>query len=396
MQLAFPADHPQVPPPETSGSSAGTRSAASDPRWPLILARDPAADGSFWYSVQTTGVYCRPSCPSRAARPENVRLHDTLEAARATGCRPCRRCRPDEAAHHRDAALVVRACRLIDAAERPPAHDELARKLEVGSARLRSAFEAVLGLSPKRYADARRAERLRLLLPVAATVTEAFHQAGFGSSSRFYDKAAELLGMAPNRVRAGAAAETLRVAVAPCSLGAVLVAAGERGLVAVLLGDDPDLLRRDLRARFPRAGFGEADEAFGAVVAQVVALVETPGASHALPLDIRGTAFQRRVWDALRDVETGRTLSYAELAARAGAPAAVRAVAGACAANPLAVAVPCHRAVRTDGGLGGYRWGLARKRILLDREAASSTAGASSTAAAAAPITGPAGGEAAS
>ena len=343
---------------------------AGDPRWARILARDRTADGTFWYSVVTTGVYCRPSCPSRACNPGNVVIHDSLEAARATGCRACLRCRPDEP---RDAAaaVVARACRLIDEAGQAMPLAALADAVGLGPQRLHRAFKAATGVTPRSYAAARRAARLRERLGEGGgTVTAAIQEAGYGSSGRFYAEAGDVLGMTPRRYRLGGAGEVLRFAITTCSLGAILVASSARGIAAILLGDDPDRLLRELRERFPRARLVESDAAFEALMAQVVAFVETPSVGLDLPLDIRGTAFQQRVWQALRQVPAGDTASYAEIASRLGVPGAVRAVAGACAANPLAVAVPCHRVVRQGGALSGYRWGVARKRALLDRESA--------------------------
>ncbi|WP_136161176.1 bifunctional DNA-binding transcriptional regulator/O6-methylguanine-DNA methyltransferase Ada [Sphingomonas flavalba] len=343
---------------------------AEDPRWARIVARDQSADGAFWYSVATTGVYCRPSCPSRGARPENVTIHATLAAARATGARPCRRCNPDGAStREQSAARVAAACRTIAAAERPPSLAALAAAAGLSPGYFHRLFKAETGLTPRAYAAAHRAGRVRNQLAEGASVTEAIYGAGYGSNGRFYAEATGLLGMTPGRYRAGGTDETLRFAIAQSSLGAILVASSDTGVAAILLGDDPDALARDLQDRFPRARLVGGDAAYEALVATVVGFVEAPGTGLALPLDIRGTAFQQRVWQALRAIPAGRTASYTEIAARIGAPNAVRAVAGACAANALAVAIPCHRVVRNDGGLSGYRWGVARKRALLDREA---------------------------
>lgn len=342
----------------------------TDPRWSRILARDADADGAFWYSVSTTGIYCRPSCPSRAANPANVIIHATLAEARASGARPCRRCNPDGASlTERNAALVERACRRIAAAESAPTLATLADEAELSPAYFHRLFKATTGVTPRDYAAAHRAGRVRAELHEAGSVTEAIHAAGYGSSGRFYAESAAILGMAPARYRAGGAAETLRVAVADCSLGKVLVAATERGVAAIQLGDDAAALTEELRARFPAAELVAGDAAFDALVAQVVAMVDAPGTGVDLPLDVRGTAFQQRVWAALRAIPPGETLTYAEIARRIGAPKAARAVAGACAANRLAVAIPCHRVVRGPGEAGGYRWGAARKRALLAREA---------------------------
>ena len=355
-----------------SSNPAAARAMAveADPRWASVRTRDPRADGTFYYSVRTTGVYCRPSCSARRPRPENVVFHATPGDAASAGFRPCRRCRPDgPPARERDAARVAALCRLIERSEETPSLRTLARHAGLSAFHTQRLFKAVTGVTPRAYAAARRAERMRAGLLAGKPVTEALFGAGFGSTSRFYERSGELLGMTPTRYRSGGADQPIRFAVGECSLGSVLVAATGRGVCAILLGDDPEELVHDLERRFPRAELLGGDAAFEALVGKVVALVERPAAGAALPLDIRGTAFQRRVWKALGTVRPGRTTTYAKLAAAIGAPGAARAVARACAANPLAVAIPCHRVVRTDGGLSGYRWGVARKAALLAREA---------------------------
>jgi AraC family transcriptional regulator of adaptative response/methylated-DNA-[protein]-cysteine methyltransferase len=344
---------------------------ADDPRWAAVLARDPAADGAFVYAVRSTGVFCRPTCPSRRARPDKVVFYPTPEAAVAAGFRPCRRCRPDQRAPAtRSAGTVAVLCRFLEASESVPTLQELARRVGLSPSHLHRLFKAATGLTPRAYAAARRAQRLRQALSQGGSVTEALYAAGYNSSGRFYAEAAARLGMSPTRYRAGGAGAEIRFALGQCALGALLVAASDRGVCAIDLGDDPAALLAAFQARFPAARLVGDDPAFQAWVAQVVGLVEAPRLGRDLPLDIRGTAFQQRVWQALRAVPPGQTVSYAELARRIGAPAAVRAVAAACAANPLALAIPCHRVVRQDGGLAGYRWGLERKAALLAREAA--------------------------
>jgi AraC family transcriptional regulator of adaptative response/methylated-DNA-[protein]-cysteine methyltransferase len=341
-----------------------------DPRWALIVARDRGADGQFWYSVATTGVYCRPSCPSRAANPRNIAIHATLQAAKATGFRPCKRCRPDEpAADGVNAAIIASACRLIEQSEEEPSLAMLAASVGRSPSHFHRLFKATTGLTPKAYAAAQRAAKVRQGLESGASVTAAIYDAGFNSSGRFYEKSTDMLGMTPSRYRAGGENEEIRFAVAQSSLGAVLVASSGKGVAAILLGDDPGELVEDLQDRFPRARLVGADRDYEALVARVVGLVEAPGLGLDLPLDVRGTAFQQRVWRALREIPAGWTVSYAEIARGIGAPGAMRAVAGACAANKLAVAIPCHRVVRNDGALSGYAWGVDRKRRLIDREA---------------------------
>jgi AraC family transcriptional regulator, regulatory protein of adaptative response / methylated-DNA-[protein]-cysteine methyltransferase len=340
-----------------------------DPRWARVAARDKAADGTFWYSVGTTGVYCRPSCPSRLANPKNVQFHDSASAAEAAGFRACRRCNPNgisiDAAN---AAIVTKACRLIDEATEPLSLAQLAQSVELSPYYFHRLFKQMTGLTPKAYAAAGRSARLRARLAKAPTITEAFHDAGFGSNGRFYEASSALLGMSPTQYRSGGAHEVLTFAVGQCSLGAIPVASSVKGVAAILLGDDPEGLVRDLQDRFSNAQLVGGDAAYEHLVAQVVGLVEAPACGLALPLDVRGTAFQQRVWLALRAIPPGQTATYSSIAKKIGSPQSVRAVAGACAANPIAVAIPCHRVVRHDGGLSGYRWGVERKRALLARE----------------------------
>ena len=346
-------------------------STENDPRWAAVLARDTGADGTFFYSVRTTGVYCRPSCGSRRPRPANVRFHATREDAERAGFRPCKRCRPDRPSLlEQHTATVTEACRLIETSGRPPSLEELAARAGLSLFHFHRVFKAVTGLTPRAYAAAHRGERVRRELGRAATVTAAIYESGYSSNGRFYDETERLLGMTPTEFRAGGANAEIRFAVGECSLGSILVASSERGVCAILLGDDPDALVRDLQDRFPRAGLIGGDAAYEELVARVVGFVESPRLGLDLPLDVRGTVFQQRVWRALREIPAGATASYREIAERIGSPRAVRAVAHACAANPLAVAIPCHRVVRSDGGVSGYRWGVERKRALLQREAA--------------------------
>jgi AraC family transcriptional regulator, regulatory protein of adaptative response / methylated-DNA-[protein]-cysteine methyltransferase len=343
-----------------------------DPRWQAVIGRDASADGTFYYCVKTTGVYCRPSCAARLPRPENVAFHATREAAEQAGFRPCKRCKPDQGAlRERQAAVIADICRVIEAAEEPPALAALAAKAGISPYHFHRLFKAVTGLTPKAYASAHRAARVRDELARGdGSVTAAIYDAGFNSSGRFYETSDGILGMKPTDYRAGGANAEIRFAIGECSLGSILVAQSGRGVCAILLGDDPDALARDLQDRFPQARLIGGDKGFEGLVARVVGFVEAPALGLDLPLDVRGTAFQQRVWQALRDIPAGQTASYSAIARRIGAPKSVRAVASACAANAIAVAIPCHRVVRNDGALSGYRWGVERKRALLDKESA--------------------------
>lgn len=341
----------------------------ADARWDALLTRDSRADGSFVYAVRTTGVYCRPSCAARTPRRENVTFHADGAAARAAGFRPCLRCRPDEPPRdQRRREAVTRACRMIESAETPPALADLARAAGLSPFHFHRIFREVTGVTPAVFARAQRASRLAKALPGAGSVTGALYEAGYAAPSRFYAEAEGRLGMTPSRYRKGGAGAHIRFGVGSCSLGAILVAATETGLCAILLGDDPDALVRDLQDRFPAAELEGGDAAFEEWMARAVGLVEAPGLDHDLPLDIGGTAFQQRVWQALRAIPPGTTATYADVARAIGAPGSSRAVALACGANALAVAIPCHRVVRSDGSLSGYRWGVSRKRDLLTRE----------------------------
>jgi len=345
--------------------------ASDDARWEAIAARDARADGHFYYSVRTTGVYCRPSCASRPALRENVRFHATGAEAEQAGFRACKRCKPDQPGLAAErAAAVANACRLIETAEELPSLTALASASGMSRFHFHRVFKSITGVTPKAYAAAHRAERVREGLSTgrAGSVTDAIYDAGFNSQGHFYATSAQVLGMTPTDFRGGGRNATIRFAIGECSLGAILVASTDKGVCAILLGDDPDALARDLQDRFPLAELIGGDAQFEQLVARVVGFVEAPALGLDLPLHVRGTAFQQRVWQALREIPPGSTASYAEIARRIGAPKAVRAVAQACGANSIAVAIPCHRVVRNDGALSGYRWGVQRKRVLIDRE----------------------------
>jgi AraC family transcriptional regulator of adaptative response/methylated-DNA-[protein]-cysteine methyltransferase len=344
----------------------------NDPRWAQVFARNRSADGTFWYSVQTTGIYCRPSCPSRTANPKNVALHDDLLSAKATGFRACKRCNPDGASQEaQHATLVAKACKLIEQSEEPIPLECLAKTIGLSASYFHRLFKATTGLTPKNYAAANCASRVREGLAKGHSVTEVIYDAGFNSSGRFYEKSNKMLGMTPTRYREGGMNEEIKFAIGQSSLGAILVASSAKGVVAILIDDDPNKLARDLQDRFPKARLVGGDQDYEKLVAQVVGLVEVPAIGLNLPLDVRGTAFQQRVWQALQEIPVGKTTSYSDIAAQIGLPNAARAVAGACAANNIAVAIPCHRVVRSDGSLSGYAWGVERKKRLLDAESSS-------------------------
>jgi AraC family transcriptional regulator of adaptative response/methylated-DNA-[protein]-cysteine methyltransferase len=299
-----------------------------------------------------------------------VRFHDTIAKATAAGFHACKRCRPDQPSFDvQNAETVARICRSIEQAEEIPPLAELAEAAGLSPGYFHRIFKSVTGVTPKEYAVARRADKVREELGRSNSVTEAIYNAGFNSSGRFYEKSGEMLGMTPTDYRDGGANAVIRFAVGECTLGSILVAKSEKGVCAILIGDNPEILVHDLQDRFQHARLIGGDTDFEKVVARVVGFIEAPGIGLDLPLDVRGTAFQQRVWAALREIPAGTTVSYTDIARTIGAPKAVRAVATACAANTLAVAIPCHRVVKTDGALSGYRWGIERKRALINREA---------------------------
>ncbi len=341
-----------------------------DERWQALVKRDPQACDEFAYGVLTTGVYCRPACASRLPNRENVRFFETSMEAEQAGFRRCKRCNPDardqEQPHTR---AVLKACKRIDEDEPLPSLKELAHDAGLSPFHFHRVFKKIVGVTPKQYAMERRAGRLREHLRKDSTITGAMYDAGFASSSRFYEKAAATLGMKPSVYKNGAQDVRIQFAIVPCFLGFVLVAATAQGICAIDFGDTAEALKENLRRRFPKAVFQNPDPQFAAMIGQVLAFLEEPQPGRLdLPLDVQGTAFQRRVWLALQEIPPGDTVSYAGIASRIGKPKAARAVATACAANPVAVAIPCHRVVRGNGQLGGYRWGLERKRVLLERE----------------------------
>ena len=345
---------------------------SNDERWNAVASRDCRADGIFFYAVKTTGVYCRPVCSSRAPKRSNVEFFSTCDQAERHGFRACKKCKPDTPSTSQIPDAVVRACNLFDDTEEPLSLGEVASAVGLSPSYFHRLFKETLGVTPKAYAAAQRAERFRKGLRGTQTVTEAMYGAGYGGSSRCYEKVGQNLGMTPTQYKTGGVGQAIQFALVECSLGWLVVAATERGVCMIEFGDEPESLKSELKTRFAKAELRDDDPTFSELVGRVVDYVEAPKHGLNLPLDIQGTVFQRKVWEALRDVPAGTTATYAEIAQRIGKPTAVRAVAGACSANKLAVAIPCHRIVRSDGSLSGYRWGVHRKRKLLKRESEAS------------------------
>lgn len=342
----------------------------NDPRWVRVRARDKSQTSIFYYSVSTTGVYCKPSCAARLARPEHVAFYSSCEEAERAGFRPCKRCKPrqpDLAETH--SKMVTEICRLIEDSDQIINLETLANKAGLSVYHFHRIFKAVTGLTPKAYSIAHQTKKVRNELSKNTTVTEAIFEAGYNSNSRFYEKSTRILGMTPSNYKAGGANIKIHFAVGECSLGTILVAHTERGVCAIFLGENPEKLVQDLQDTFPRAQLLGADCDYEALIAKVIGFIEVPSLGLDLPLDVRGTAFQLRVWQALQKIPAGTMISYTDIAQLIGSPKAARAVASACAANKIAVAIPCHRVVRNDGALSGYRWGVDRKRVLLEMEA---------------------------
>ncbi len=354
---------------KTRSQTISTSAIADDPRWQAIVERRKAADDTFFYSVKTTGVYCRPSCAARLANPKNVAFHISTTDAEQAGFRPCKRCKPNEAPlAMQQIDRITEICRLIESSDQPPKLEDLARQAGMSKFHFHRLFRQHTGLTPKAYGAYQRTQRIQQKLRESSSVTDAIFDAGFNSNSRFYENSDAMLGMSPTEFRMGGPTGELRFAVGECSLGAILVAASSIGVCAIFLGDDPQELVDELHKRFPSAALVGGDEAFERLIATVVGFVEAPSMGLSLPLDIRGTAFQQRVWKALREIPLGTTASYLDIARKLGKPESTRAIAQACAANPIAVAIPCHRVVKSDGQISGYRWGVERKRRLLEKE----------------------------
>jgi AraC family transcriptional regulator of adaptative response/methylated-DNA-[protein]-cysteine methyltransferase len=345
----------------------------NDARWAAVMAREEKANGAFYFAVITTGVFCLPSCKARPPLRENVSFYDTPLEAEKAGYRPCKRCKPTSPPlAERHAQIVAAACQMIDDSEEEPSLSVLARAAGVSGSYFNKLFKKVTGITPKQYATARRAAKVKDALAENSDVTSAIYGAGYGAASRFYEGAEARLGMKPSVYRSGGAGMEIRYSIAVSWLGPVLVAATEKGICSILFADDETDLLGDLQGRFSKATLEPAEPGsdFEKWLVKVLAFIEKPELGHALPLDIKGTAFQEQVWRALQKIPPGETASYSDVATAIGKPKAVRAVAGACAANPIALAIPCHRVLKNDGSLSGYRWGVDRKAKLLAAEKA--------------------------
>jgi len=357
----------------------GSFGGAGDSRWRAVQARDRRADGQFVYAVRSTGIYCRPSCPSRKPRASQILYFSRAEQANSQGFRPCRRCRPNlgnqagEKAVHAEA--VSKVCRHIEETLRQDGGDEgslslavLAREVNLSPHQLERAFQQMMGITPRKYVDAHRMRRIKNSLQKGKNVTTALYDAGFGSSSRLYERASKQMGMTPGTYRRGGKGMTISYTTTDTPFGLILVAATERGVSAVYLGDEEKKLEGALKKEYPQATLQRDDAALKNWVAPIVNHLRGRTVRMDLPTDVQATAFQRRVWDELRKIPYGTTRTYTEVARSIGKPEAVRAVARACATNPVSIVVPCHRVVRTDGKLAGYRWGLNRKEALIEQE----------------------------
>ncbi|MCW7546769.1 bifunctional DNA-binding transcriptional regulator/O6-methylguanine-DNA methyltransferase Ada [Photorhabdus sp. APURE] len=341
-----------------------------DPRWQDILNKNPEPDIPFVYCVLTTGIYCRPSCSARFPKPENILFKDTWQEAEQSGFRACQRCRPNSASlDEQNIKRIVQACRLIETSEEYSNLKVLAAQIGLSEFHFHRLFKKQTSLTPKQYADLHKEKRLRHYLTESKdSVTHAIYNAGYGSSSRVYEKAENILGMLASQYKKGGKNHTIHFAIGTCRLGEILVAQTDKGICAISLGDDEEQLIHKLQDMFPEAELIGGDSNFENTIAYVIGFIEQPKPQFNLPLDIQGSAFQKQVWLALQKIPIGQTISYQKLAEYIGYPKAVRAVANACAANKLAVAIPCHRVIRTDGAISGYRWGIERKKTLLEQE----------------------------
>ncbi len=340
-----------------------------DSRWQAVLARDPKHDGQFVFAVSSTGIYCRPSCPSKRPRRENVQFFDELLAAEKAGYRACLRCRPKAASANETADKIKSICRFIEQhLDEPVTLPRLGKEFHMSPFHLQRVFKSALGVTPRAYADSLRVQQLKRNLKAGHSVTRSMYDAGYSSSSRLYERASSQLGMTPDKYRRGAIAAPIRYTVADSPLGRLLIAATDRGICSIQFADTDEELEQGIKQEFPFANRRRDDSGLAAWKADLLRQMEGRKLSESLPLDIRSTAFQRTVWEHLQSIPFGETRSYNQVAKAIGQPTASRAVARACATNPVAVAIPCHRIVGQDGGLSGYRWGVKRKKALLEME----------------------------
>jgi AraC family transcriptional regulator, regulatory protein of adaptative response / methylated-DNA-[protein]-cysteine methyltransferase len=366
---AILSDESLDPMPRASSNASTLPRASDDPRWDAVLARDAARDGEFVFAVSTTGIYCRPSCPARRPRREKVEFFARPDQAERAGYRACLRCRPKAQTGDGPADSVKAICRYIEQhLDEPITLARLGKAFHQSPFHLQRRFKAILGVTPREYADSCRLRQLKRNLQSGENVTRAMYDAGYGSSSRLYERTASQLGMTPDKYRRGAIAASIRYAIADSPLGRMLIAATDRGICAIQFGGTDNELLEGLKREFPFATRKADAHGLQTWTHAVLNQMDGRAADPSLPLDIRATAFQRKVWRYLQSIPFGATRSYNQVARAIGQPAAARAVARACASNPVAVAIPCHRVVRGDGTLGGYRWGMDRKKILLERE----------------------------
>lgn len=338
-------------------------------RWAAVCENNKKADGHFYYAVITTGIYCRPSCTSKLPKKDNVEFFVTSDDAESAGYRACKRCKPNTTSKGQETKQkIIDACRIIEKSESPVTLDELATKVNLSPYHFHRIFKKMVGVTPKQYGSRHQSQRFQENLIASSSVTDAIYSSGYSSSGGAYDQKRDQLGMQPKTFRSGAEGIVITYGVAQCFLGCVIVAATNRGICAIEFGDDAESLRVQLQARFPKADFENADNELRALIKEVIDFIEKPQSSFQLPLDIQGTAFQQKVWEVLRQIKPGQTMSYAEVAQKIGSPKAARAVAIACSANRLAVVVPCHRVIAKNDKLSGYRWGVKRKKRLLDNE----------------------------
>lgn len=340
-----------------------------DAKWDAVVHNNSNADGTFYYAVMTTGVYCRPSCSSRLPNRANVEYFTSCKEAEIAGYRACKRCTPSAKSKALEIEQkIIRACRIVENSETHLKLDELAARVDLSSYHFHRLFKKIVGITPKQYATRHQSQRFEKSLKTSPSITDAIYSAGYGSSGSAYDKTQDQIAMKPKDYQKGGLGVTIIYGLAHCFLGWVIVAATDRGICAVEFGDDPEILPDQVQSRFPNAQLQKADISFDNLIKEVVHFINTPEDRFQLPLDIQGTSFQQRVWTILRKIKPGKTLSYSDVANQLGNPKAVRAVASACAANKLAVVIPCHRVVSKNGGVSGYRWGIERKKILLESE----------------------------